>query len=65
MCHGRTINKKIYRLHERCLRIVYDNKKSPLQELLEIDKSILIQIKNLQVQATEMLKVFRNICPLS
>ena len=65
VCHGRTINKKIYRLHERCLRIVYDNKKSSLQELLEIDKSILIQIKNLQVQATEMLKVYRNICPLS
>ena len=65
MCHSRTINKKIYKLHERCLWIVYNNKKPSLQELLEIDKSVLIHIKNLQVQATEMFKVYRNICPLS
>ena len=28
MCHGRLMNIKIVRLHERCLRIIYNDKKS-------------------------------------
>ena len=28
MCHSRTINNKINRLHERCLRIVHSDKKT-------------------------------------
>ena len=28
MCHHRTINNKINRLHEKCLRIVYNDNKS-------------------------------------
>ena len=35
MCHSRIINKKVNRLHERCLRIVYCDKQSLFQELLE------------------------------
>ena len=27
MCHNRTNNNKIYRLHERCLRLIYNDKK--------------------------------------
>ena len=30
MCHNRTINNKINRLHERCLHIVYNDNKSSL-----------------------------------
>ena len=63
MCHSRTVNNKINKLHERCLRIVYNDKKSSFKELLETDKSVLIHIKNLQVLATEMFKVYRNISP--
>ena len=43
--------------------IVYNNKKASFKELLETDKSIPIHIKNLQVLATEMFKVYRNISP--
>ena len=38
MCHSRTVNNKISRLHERCLRIFYNEKKLSFKELLETDK---------------------------
>ena len=63
MCHGRTVNSKIDKLHERCLRVIYNDKKSSFKELLETDKSVPIHIKNLQVLATGMFKVYRNISP--
>ena len=37
MCHSRIINKKIHRLRERCLRIIYCDKQSSLEELPEKD----------------------------
>ena len=65
MCYSRTVNNKINKLHERYRRIVYNDKKSFFKELIESDKSVPIRIKNLQVLATEMFKVYRNISPLS
>ena len=41
MFHGRLINNKINRLHERCLRIVYSDNQSNFEEFLE--KIILFQ----------------------
>ena len=61
MCHSRTVNSKINKLHERCLWIIYNEKKSSFKELLETDKSVPMHIKNLQVLATEMFKVYRKI----
>ena len=43
MCHSRIINKKINRLHERCLRIIYCDKQSSFEELLEKDSSVSIR----------------------
>ena len=63
LCHSRTINNKINILHEICLRMVYNSKKLSFKELLEADKSVPIHIKNLQVLATEIIKVYRNISP--
>ena len=57
MCHNRTINNSINRLHERCLRIVYNDKKSSFQELLDKDKGITIDVKNIWALAVEMLKM--------
>ena len=37
MCHSRTNNNKINRLHERWLLIVYNDKQSSFNELLEKD----------------------------
>ena len=64
MCHSRTVNNKINKLHERCLRIVYNDEKLSFKELSQTDKSVPTHIKNLQVLATEMLKVYRNLSPL-
>ena len=61
MCHSRKVNSKINKLHERCLQIVFNDKNSSFKELLETDKSLPDNIKNLQVLATEMFKVHRNI----
>ena len=40
MCCNRSLNNKINRLHEQCLRIVYNNKKSNFEDLLEEDGSV-------------------------
>ena len=63
LCHSRLMNNKINRLDEKCLRIVYSDKTSSFKELLEKDGSVTIHKRNLQVLATEMFKVYRNLSP--
>ena len=43
MFHGRQINDKINKIHERALRIVYDDKVTSFGNLLIKDKSFTIQ----------------------
>ena len=50
------MNNKINRLHERCMRLIYGDKTSSFEELLEQDKSVFIHTRNLQMLATECLK---------
>ena len=57
MCHSRANNSKINWLYERCLTIIYSDKQSSFEELLEKDGSVSIHQRNLQVLATEMDKV--------
>ena len=57
MCHGRGLNNKINNMHERALRIVYQDKNSFFETLLKRDKSTSIHIKKLQYLATELFKV--------
>ena len=63
MCHSRTMNNKINRLHERCFRIVHSDKTSSFEKLLEKDGSVTIHTRNLQTLATEMFKVYKNLSP--
>ena len=42
MCDNRTTNRKINRLQERCLHIIYNNKQSSFKMLLEKDSSVSI-----------------------
>ena len=42
MFHNRTLNNKINRLHERALRLAYDNDSSSFQELLNLDNSMTV-----------------------
>ena len=48
MCHSRGLNNKINNIHKTALRIVHQDKKSNLQDLLQKDKSVSIHLKNLQ-----------------
>ena len=63
MFHNRTINNKINRLHERALRLVYDDNNLTFEELLELDKSVTIHHRNLQRLAVEMFKIKNNLSP--
>ena len=63
MCHSRELNRKINKLHERSLRVVYKNRDLTVQQLLENDKSFTIHERNLQKLAVEMYKVKHNLCP--
>ena len=50
-------NRKINRLHERCLRTICNDKQSSFDELLEKDGSVSIHERNFQVLLTEMYKI--------
>ena len=54
------INNKINRIQERCLRIIYNHKKSTFDEFLEKYGSISIHKRNLRFLACEMFKLKRD-----
>ena len=59
-CHS---NSKIQHLHERCVRLIYNDKSSCYEEQLEKDKSVSVRHKNLQSIITEIFKIKDNISP--
>ena len=63
MFHSRTLNNKINRLHERCLRIIYNDKLSNFEELLHKDNSDTIDHNNIHAVAIEMYKVVNGTSP--
>ena len=60
MCYNRFLNHKINRLHERYLRIIYSDKKSSFDELLDKDESVSIHQQNMQKLGIEMFKVLND-----
>ena len=58
-----SLTKNQNRLHERCLRIIYGNKQSSFEELLEKNSSVSIHERNIQILATEMYKVSKRMSP--
>ena len=53
---SRNSNKKINRLHERALRLVYDDYSSSFETLLERDSSFTIHHQNIQSMLIEIYK---------
>ena len=50
-------------MHERALRLVYNDKSSSFRELLERDNSVTIHERNIQVLLTEIFKVKSGAAP--
>ena len=61
MFHSRTLNSKINKLHERALRLVYNDETSSFEELLKRDNSVKIHTRNLHYLATEVYKIKNSI----
>ena len=62
MCHSRTL-KQVNKLHQRCLRLIYTDKTSTFQEVLDKDSSVSIHMRNIQSLAIEMYTKANNISP--
>ena len=58
MFHKMSLNHKVNRLHKRCLRVIYNDGHSFYDELLNIDNSVSIHDKNLQILAIEIFKLY-------
>ena len=50
------MSRKINHVHERTLRLVYDNYTSSFEELLQNDRTISIHYRNIYNLAMEMYK---------
>ena len=58
MFYSRTTNNKINKLHERALRLVYDDYVPVFEGLLEKDNSFIVHYCNIQTLCIELYKVF-------
>ena len=63
MFHSRKLNSRVNKLHERALRIVYQDHASSFTERLEKDNSTSIHNRKIQLVATEFFKVKIGLSP--
>ena len=63
MNRNRTLNNRINSLHERALRVVYNDFRSSFHQLLQKVNSVTIHQRNLQSLAIEISKVHNSIAP--
>ena len=61
--HSRRLNNKINSIHEKALRIIYQDNTSTFQKLLNKDNTVSVHHRNLHVLATEMFKIYRGLSP--
>ena len=65
MFYSRTLNHRIIiRIHERALRIAYDDYLLDFEELLVKDNTVRIYKHNLRTLEIEMYKISNNLSPL-
>ena len=63
MFHARELNNRINRIHERALRLVYQDRTLSFEELLKKDKSFTIHERNIQTLGIELYKVAHGTAP--
>ena len=63
MFHSRSLNDKVNRLHDRCLRIIYNDKYSNFERALNRDNSVSIHYNNIHELAIELYKIANDMSP--
>ena len=63
MLHSRKLNTRINKLHERALRLVYQEENTTFEELLKKDESFTIHERNIQTLGIELYKVAYGLAP--
>ena len=61
MCCDKTSDNHINHLYKCSLRIVYNDKVSTFEKLVEKDDSVTIHVRNLRILATELYKTKENL----
>ena len=64
ICHSCAYNSKTNRLHERSLQMIYSDKQSPFETLLEKDGTVSIHNRILQILASKMYKIKNDLSSL-
>ena len=60
---SRMVNNRINKIHERALRIVYNDDQSSFNEVLNRDNSFTVHERNVQALAIEIYKVINGLSP--
>ena len=63
MFYTKELNGRINSLHEKALRLIYQNRNLSFDELLKLDKSVSIHYRNLQYLLAEIYKVKMGLSP--
>ena len=63
MCHNRSLNTQINKIHHRALSIVYRDNTSSFDTLLEKSGTVSIHHRNIQSLAIEIFKSLNNLSP--
>ena len=63
MFHSRKLNHRIHSIHERAIRVTYQDYHWMFLQLLQKDNSVTIHQRNLPVLATEFFKAKNNLAP--
>ena len=63
MFHSRKMNNRINKIHERSLRIVFNDNTSSFRDLLVKDNSVTIHERNIQNLAIELYKIVNGFSP--
>ena len=61
MFHGREVNQRINRLHERAISLAYNDYNSTFEHLLEKDDSCTVHHSNLHFLSIELYKVVNDV----
>ena len=56
MFHTKQVNNRINSLHEKALRVTYQDRNSSFSELLNLDKSVSIHCRNIKYLLTGIYK---------